>query len=50
RLLFFILLSAQTFAQPQIAIKTWYDKINETTYTFYEDHVVREPFLNNKKD
>ena len=49
RLLFFILLSAQTFAQPQIAIKTWYDKINETTYTFYEDHVVREPFLNNKK-
>lgn len=50
RLLFFILFSTQTFAQPQKAIKTWYDQINETTYTFYDDQVVKELFLNSKKD
>ena len=50
RLLFFILFSTQTFAQAQIAIKTRYDKINETTYTFYEDQLIKAQFLNNKKD
>jgi hypothetical protein len=50
RLLFFILFSSNIFAQTHEAIKTWYDQINQTTYTFYEDHVVKKPFLNNKKD
>ena len=50
RLLFFILLSTQSFAQPQKAIKTWYDKINEATYTFYDDQVVKKYFLHTKKD
>ena len=50
RLLIIALFSTQIFAQSQKANKIWYDKINQTTYTFYEDHVVREPFLNNKKD
>jgi hypothetical protein len=49
RLLFFILFSTQTFAQSQKVVKTWYDQINQTTYTFYEDHVVKDPILNNKK-
>lgn len=50
RLLFFILFSTPTFAQTQKAIKTWYNEINQTTYTFYDDQVVKEPFLNNSKD
>ena len=50
RLLFFTLLCVQTFAQAPTAIKTWYDQINQTTYTFYEDRVVKERFLNGKKE
>ena len=50
RLLIFILLSTQIFAQSKKAIKTWYDQINETTYTFYDSHVVKKPFFNNKID
>lgn len=50
RLLSIILFSSLIFAQPQIAIKTWYDKINETTYTFYEDQIVKEQSFNNIKD
>ena len=50
RLLSIILFSSLIFAQPQIAIKTWYDKINETTYTFYEDQIVKEQFFNSIKD
>ena len=50
RLLFTIFFSLQLFAQPQTAIKTWYDKINETIYTFYDDQVVKEYFTYNKKD
>ena len=50
RLLFFILFSSNIFAQTHEAIKTWYDQINQTTYTFYEDQIVKKPFLNNKKE
>jgi hypothetical protein len=50
RLLIIAVFSTQTFAQPQTSIKIWHDKINETTYTFYEDQVVKESFLNSKKD
>ena len=50
RLLSIILFSSLIFAQPQIAIKTWYDKINETTYTFYEDQIVKEQSFNSIKD
>lgn len=50
RLLIFILFSTQIFAQSQKAIKTWYDQINQTTYAFYDDHVVKKPFFNNKID
>ena len=50
RLLIFIFFSTQIFAQSQKAIKTWYDQINQTTYTFYDDHVVKKPFFNNKID
>ena len=50
RLLIFILFSTQIFAQPQKAIKTWYNQIKQTTYAFYEDYVVKKPFLNNKID
>ena len=50
RLLFTIFSSLQLFAQPQTATKTWYDKINQTTYTFYDDQVVKEYFTYNKKD
>ena len=50
RLLIIALFSIQTFAQSQKANKIWYDKINETTYTFYDDQVVKEPFFNSKKD
>jgi len=50
RLLFFTLLCVQTFAQAPTAIKTWYDQINQMTYTFYEDRVVKERFLNGKKE
>jgi hypothetical protein len=50
RLLFFILFTTQLFTQSQKVIRTWYDQVNQTTYTFYEDQVVKEPFLNNKND
>jgi len=50
RLLSIVLFSSLIFAQPQIAIKTWYDKINETTYTFYEDQIVKEQSFNSIKD
>ena len=50
RLLIVALFSTQILAQSQKAIKIWYDKINETTYTFYDDQVVKEPFFNSKKD
>jgi hypothetical protein len=50
RLLSIILFSSLIFAQPQIAIKTWYDKTNETTYTFYEDQIVKEQSFNSIKD
>ena len=50
RLLIFILLSTQIFAQPQKAIKSWYDQINQTTYTFYDSYVVKKPFLSDKND
>jgi len=50
RLLIFILFSSQIFAQPQKAINTWFDQINQTTYTYYDDHVIKKPFFNNKID
>ncbi len=50
RLLFFILFTTQLFTQSQKVIRTWYDQVNQTTYIFYEDQVVKEPFLNNKND
>ena len=50
RLLIIALFSTQTFAQSQKANKIWYDKNNETTYTFYDDQVVKKPFFNSKKD
>ena len=50
RLLIIALFSTQIFAQSQKANKIWYDKINETTYTFYDDQIVKEPFFNSKKD
>ena len=50
RLLFFIFFYALTFAQPQIAIKTWYDEANEMTYRFYENIIIKEPFLSSNKD
>lgn len=50
RLLLIILFWTQTFSQSQIAIKTWYDKVNETTYTLYDDQIVNEPFVNGIKD
>jgi len=50
RLLIFILFSSQVFAQPQKAINTWFDQINQTTYTYYDDHVIKKPFFNNKID
>ena len=50
RLLIFILYSTQIFAQPPKEIKTWYDKFNQTTYTFYAGHVVKKPFFNNNID
>ena len=50
RLLFFILLSFQVFAQSQKVIKTWYDQVNQTTYTFYDDQIIKEPFFKKKRD
>ena len=50
RLLIIALFSTQTFAQFQKAYIIWYDKINETTFTFYDDQVVKELFFNSKKD
>lgn len=50
RLLFFILFCARISAQPQPVEKIWYDKTNETAYKFYENRIVKEQFINNKKD
>ena len=50
RLLSIILFWTQTFSQSQTAIRTWYDKINETTYSLYEDQIVNEPFVKGIKD
>lgn len=50
RLLFTIFFCFQISAQPQIAIKTWYNKVNESVYVFYADRIVKEGFTNKDKD
>ena len=50
RLLIFFLFTNQIIAQTQKPVKIWYDQINQTSYTYYDDHVVKKPFLNNKND
>ena len=50
RLLFTIFSCFQISAQPQIAIKTWYNKVNESVYVFYADRIVKEGFTNKDKD
>lgn len=50
RLLFIIFFSTQAFAQTLTAVKTWYDKTNETSYTFYDNLIVKKDFIKNIKD
>ena len=49
RLLFF-LYTLPLFAQSPTAVKTWYNKTNESTYRFYEDRIIKEHFLTKKQD
>ena len=48
--LLFILFTLPLFAQSPTAVKTWYNKTNESTYRFYEDRIIKEHFLTKKRD
>lgn len=48
--LLLILFTLPLFAQSPTAVKTWYNKTNESTYRFYEDRIIEEHFLTKKRD
>ena len=47
--LLLILFTLPLFAQSPTAVKTWYNKTNESTYRFYEDKIIKEHFLTKKR-
>ena len=48
--LLLILFTLPLFAQSPTAVKSWYNKANESTYRFYKDRIIKEHFLTKKRD